>query len=414
MAGMDDFAARVAAARAGTHALVDLDAYAGNVRALRARLGDEVELMAVVKANAYGHGMVPCARAALEAGAGWLAVARIEEGLLLRDCGITGRVLVIGPPNRELIAQAIAADLALATGTFDSLRGISQSAQTLGRPARVHLKLETGLHRYGIAREAAPALARAVVADSNLKLEGLYSHYASADELEDRFIDVQVARFEETVQELRDAGIAIPYAHLANSAAALRGVIPRAAGSTPVVRAGYALYGLSPSDEVPVPGEFRPVLALKSRIARRFTLPAGEGVSYGRTYLAERPTHCATLPVGYGDGLSRQLSSKGWALVQGVRCPILGRVAMDQTVISVEQVPNTAEGDEVLLIGDGRDAAMTVDDVAALCGTIGYEVVTALSARLPRVFLRLGQPVAVSDLLGLVEQDGAVEEPDAG
>jgi len=413
MTEVDQFSARVAAALAGTHALIDLDAYAGNVRAMCQHIGGDVELMAVVKANAYGHGSIPCARMALEAGANWLAVARIEEGLLLRDHGITGRLLVIGPPNRQLLSQAIAADLALAVGTLAALNDISHEARDLGQPARLHVKLETGLHRYGIEREAARDLAEAIVPDPNLRLDGIYSHFASADELDDRFIEVQVERFESTVRELRAAGIAIPFVHLANSAGGLRGVIPRFAGSTSVVRSGYALYGLSPSPEVPVPDGFRSMLTLKSRIARTFTLPAGEGVSYGRTYRADRPTRCATLPIGYGDGLSRQLSNQGWAVVNGVRCPIAGRVAMDQTVIEIEQAPHAAEGDEVTLIGDGTDGAMTVDDVAALCGTIGYEVVTALSARLPRIFLRDGQPVAVSDLRGLVEQAGAVEEPDA-
>jgi alanine racemase len=176
------------------------------------------------------------------------------------------------------------------------------------------------------------------------------------------------------------------------------------------VRTGYALYGLSPSVEVPVPSSFRPVLTLKSRIARIFTLPLGEGVSYGRTYRAERPTRCATLPLGYGDGISRHLSNTGWALVNGVRCPIAGRVAMDLTVIEVEHAPNAAEGDEVTLISDGSDGAMTVDEVAALCGTIGYETVTALSARLPRVYLRGGEPVAASDLRGLVEDHAHDDE----
>lgn len=401
-----DFSARLKSALAGTHALIDLDAYAGNVRAMRGRIGGAVELMAVVKANAYGHGLVPCARAALDAGAGWLAVARIEEGLLLRQHGIAGRILVIGPPNPALLTAAIGADLAIVTGTSASLYDISQSAHALGRPARVHLKLETGLHRYGIEREGALSLARAIAADPLLTLEGVYTHCASADEIADDFVQMQVERFESTLAELRAAGIAVPYAHFANSAAALRGIIPRIPGAQSAARTGYALYGLSPSPEVPVPSGFRPVLTLRSRIARIFTLPAGEGVSYGRTYRAERPTRCATLPIGYGDGISRQLSNKGWALVNGVRCPIAGRVAMDLTVIEIDQAPDAAEGDEVTLIGDGRDGAMTVDEVARLCGTIGYEIVTALSARLPRVFLRDGRPAAVSDLRGLVNMEG--------
>jgi alanine racemase len=177
----NDFAARLDSALAGTHALIDLDAYAGNVRAMRALIGGDVELMAVVKANAYGHGLVPCARAALDGGANWLAVARVEEGLLLREHGIEGRILVIGPPNRGLLSAAIAADLAIATGTATSLHDISQSARTMGRPARVHVKLETGLHRYGIEREQALSLARAIAADPWLTLEGVYTHCASAE-----------------------------------------------------------------------------------------------------------------------------------------------------------------------------------------------------------------------------------------
>jgi alanine racemase len=403
MTGSTDFANRLASALAGTHALIDLDAYAGNVRAMRAVIGDGVELMAVVKANAYGHGLVPCARTALDAGANWLAVARIEEGLLLRQHDIGGRILVIGPPNRALLGAAIRADLAIATGTDASLHDISQSARSAERPVRVHVKLETGLHRYGIERERALSLARAIEDDPMLTLEGVYTHCASADEIADEFVQTQVERFESTLVELRAAGIPVPFAHFANSAAALRGIIPRMSGSQAAVRTGYALYGLSPSSEVPVPSGFRPILTLKSRIARTFTLPAGEGISYGRTYRAERPTRCATLPIGYGDGISRQLSNKGWAVVNGVRCPIAGRVAMDLTVIEISQVPDTSEGDEVALISDGHDGAMTVDEVAELCGTIGYETVTALSARLPRVFLRGGTPVAVSDLRGLVE-----------
>jgi alanine racemase len=398
-----DFSARLESALAGTHALIDLDAYAGNVRAMRALIGADVELMAVVKANAYGHGLVPCARTALDAGADWLAVARIEEGLLLRQHGIEGRILVIGPPNRGLIPAAIAADLAIATGTTGSLHDISQSAHALGKPARVHLKLETGLHRYGVDRERALSLVQAIVADPLVTLEGVYTHCASADEIGDDFVQTQAERFESTLVELRAAGIAVPYAHFANSAAALRGIIPRIPGAQPAVRTGYALYGLSPSSEVPVPDGFRPVLTLKSRIARTFTLATGEGISYGRTYRAERPTRCATLPIGYGDGISRQLSNKGWVLVNGARCPIAGRVAMDLTVIEIEQAPNAVEGDEAILISDGHDGAMTVDEMAALCGTIGYETVTALSARLPRVFRRVGRPIAVSDLRGLLE-----------
>ncbi len=398
-----EFVARLEAARGGTHAIVDLDRYATNVRAMRRHSGDRVELMAVVKANGYGHGILPCARTAIEAGASWLAVARIEEGLLLRDKGITSRILVIGPPNPFLLKDAIGAGISLAAGSPEILADIADAAGKANSQAKVHLKVETGLYRYGIERARLQGMVKNVVDDRRLKFEGIYTHFASADEIDDGFIDVQVGRFEETWRELRLAGIDPPFTHAANSAAALRRVIPHLGDeATSVVRAGYALYGLSPSIEVPVTDEFQPILTLKSRIARVFTLPAGEGVSYGRTFMAERPTRCATLPVGYGDGLFRLLSNKGWALLNGVRCPIRGRVAMDQTVIEVEQAPNAAVGDEVILIGEAA-GAMNVDIIAELCGTIGYEVVTALSERLPRIYVRYGRPVAVSDLLGFVE-----------
>ncbi len=404
---MDAFAERLEAAQAGTHAVVDLDRYATNVQAMRAHIGERVQLMAVVKANAYGHGIIPCARAAIEAGATWLAVARVEEGLHLRAKGIAAPVLVIGPPNPRLLRRGIEQGIALAAGTSEILDQIADAAAAAGRRAAIHLKVETGLHRYGIERGWVAMLAQRVLDDPNLDLEGIYTHFATADELEDGFLDVQVGRFEETWRELRLAGARLPFVHAANSAAALRRVIPHLEEtSTPVVRAGYALFGLSPSGEVPVTQEFRPILTLKSHVARVFTLPEGEGVSYGRTFMAERPVCCATLPVGYGDGLFRMLSNQGWALVRGVRCPIRGRVAMDQTVIEVEGVPNVAIGDEAILIGED-DGSMTVDDIARLCGTIGYEIVTALSERLPRVFIRHGRPVAVSDLRGLVEFEPA-------
>lgn len=400
---MREFVARLAAAQGGTHAVVDLDRYAANVRAMREHIGDDVELMAVVKANAYGHGILPCARTAVEAGARWLAVARVEEGLLLRASGIAAPVLVIGPPNPFGVNEAIEAGISLAAGTPDIVTAIAGAARAANHLAKIHLKVETGLHRYGVERARVHALARQVVDDPWLELEGLYTHLASADEVDDGFLDVQLGRFEETWRELRLAGVHLPFIHVANSAAALRKVIPRGSGEAqPIVRAGYALYGLSPSAEVPVTAAFQPVLTLKSRVARVFTLPPGEGVSYGRTFMAERPIRCATLPAGYGDGLFRALSNQGWALVNGVRCPIRGRVAMDQTVIDVEAAPDVSVGDEAILIGEA-EGAMTVDIIAELCDTIGYEIVTALAERLPRVYLRHGRPAAVSDLLGLIE-----------
>jgi alanine racemase len=398
------FESRVEAAQAGTHALIDLDALAGNAAALRRRLPADAELMAVVKANAYGHGDVPCARVALAAGATRLAVARIEEGLLLRRAGIAAPILVISPPNPRLARAAVEADLSLAVGTFDALDAVTRAVDGAGLPARVHVKVETGLYRYGVEAARAVDFARIVAADARVRFEGIYTHFATADEADDRFLRQQIERFEAVWRDLERASLTPPYVHFSNSAATIRGAFPSGGeGTTIVARAGYALYGLPPSAEVPVSDEFRPVLTLKSRLARVFTLPEGEAISYGRSFVAARPIRCATLPIGYGDGLPRHLSNRGWASVRGARCPIRGRVAMDQTVIEVEGAPDAAEGDEATIYGDGRDESMTVTQAGDLCGTIGYEIVTTLSARLPRIFLQGDRPVAVSDLLGLEE-----------
>lgn len=406
-------AERLAGALAGTQALVDLDALAGNVAAVLARLPAGAELMAVVKANAYGHGLVPCARAALAAGATRLGVARVEEGLRLRAAGIDAPILVLGPANPALAGQAARAGLALAVGSLEGLAGLLAALPdgALESPLRLHLKLDTGMRRFGVDPAGAPALARAIGSDRRLVLEGLFTHFATADEADDGFLRTQAERFAATQRTLAALGIRPPLLHMANSAALLRGVVdpddvaaPGIEGATLVARAGLILYGLSPSAEIPAPDELRPVLSLRTRLARVFDLAAGEGISYGLTYRAPRPTRCATLPIGYGDGLPRGLSNRGWALVRGAVCPIRGRVCMDQTVIEVADAPDAAEGDEAILLGDGRDPqarAMTAEVAAGLLGTINYEVVTAIAARVPRLYLRAGRPVALEDLFGL-------------
>jgi alanine racemase len=402
------FDERVAAALAWTHALIDLDALAGNVAALLAHLPAGTGLMAVAKANAYGHGLVPCTRAALDAGATHVAVARVEEGLLLRESGITVPILVLGPSNPLLIRHAVSNQIALAVGSLEGVRAVVASlADGLG-PARLHLKIDSGMHRYGVQPDAALDLARAITRDSRLVLQGLFTHFATADAADDRFLREQVRRFSIVRQKLADAGINPPLVHLANSPATLRQVPHwpelRLAGEISLVRTGVAMYGLSPSDEVPVSNAFRPVMTLKTRLARVFSIAPGEGVSYGLTYIAPEHARCATLPLGYGDGLARQLSNRGWAVVHGTRCPIRGRVSMDQTVVEIGAL-DAAEGDEAIVIGDGQDAAMTASQAAALYGTINYEVVTAIPERVPRVYLRGGRPVAVLDLIGLAEPE---------
>lgn len=399
---------RVAAALGWTHALIDLDALAANIAALLACLPPAAGLMAVAKANAYGHGLVPCARAALDAGATYLAVARIEEGLLLRESGITAPILVLGPPNPFLVRHAVSNGIALAVGSSDSVQAVTAHLGDGLGPARLHLKIDSGMHRYGVQPDNAPDLARAIAQDSRLALEGLFTHFATADAADDRFLREQVRRFTTVRRALASAGINPPLVHLANSPATLRRVPHwpdlRLPGDLSLVRTGVAMYGLSPSADVPVSQAFQPVMTLKTRLARVFTIAPGEGVSYGLTYVASDRVRCATLPLGYGDGLARPLSNRGWAVIRGTSCPIRGRVSMDQTVVEIGAL-EAAEGDEAIVISDGRDGAMTASQAAALYGTINYEVVTAIPERVPRIYLRGGRPVAVLDLIGLAGPD---------
>ncbi|HLI50678.1 MAG TPA: alanine racemase [Thermomicrobiaceae bacterium] len=410
------FDRRLSAAQAATHAVIDLDALAGNAIALRRLLPKGAGLMAVVKANAYGHGLVPAARAFLAAGASWLGVARIEEGLALRDAGITAPILVLGPPNPLLAEAAARSGLSLAVGSVDGLRRlVEQLPPDLPSQLPVHLKVDTGMHRFGVQPDDAAKALRSIVSDAYVRkyvqLEGIFTHFATADEPGSNFAEVQAERFSATLRQLAEADL-LPdnvYVHMANSAGSLRGLVdPGISGAHVLARAGIALYGLEPSPAMPLPEGCRPALRLYSRVAHELAVPAGEGISYGLTYRPERNIRCVVLPAGYGDGVSRLLSNQGWALIDGRRCPIRGRVCMDQLVVETGEGGSVtpSSGTLATLIGDGSDEAMTAGNVARLCGTINYEVVTAISARVPRVYLRDGRPVAVADLLGTVEDDG--------
>jgi alanine racemase len=391
--------------------LVDLDRLAGNARALLRMLPPEVELLAILKANAYGHGLVPTARAALAGGARWLGVARIEEGLVLRQAGITAPVIVLGPPNHDRLGEAVAADLTLAVGSLADIAAVRQAARALGRRARVHLEVDTGMHRFGAAPDEAVALARALRSDPVFDFEGVYTHFATADAPDCRTLRLQQARFRAVRERLLAEGLHPPVVHQANSAATLRGAIgdPDFPGRR-LVRVGIVFYGLAPDPSLPLPPGVRPALELRARLARCFTVASGEGISYGHTYVTERPTRCGLVPVGYADGLPRALSNRGWFVVHGVRCPIRGRVCMDQTIVSLEDVPRVQLGDPVLVLGDPASGAMSAWDAAELSGTIAYEILTSLAARIPRIYVRDGEPVALADPFGLVERDdGALQ-----
>ncbi|MGD9483687.1 alanine racemase [Streptomyces sp. TRM70308] len=365
---------------------IDLAALRANVRALRERAAGGAGLMAVVKADAYGHGLLPCARAAREAGAAWLGTATPEEALALRADGDTGPVLAWlwtpgGPWER-----AIAAGIDVSAGAPWALAEITAAARATGRTARVHLKADTGLGRNGCQPADWAALvsaARAAEAEGTVRVTGLWSHFACADEPGHPSIARQLRAFHEALAVAERAGLRPEVRHMANSPATL--TLPES--HFDLVRPGVSCYGLSPAPELGAPHDFglRPVMTLSADLANVKRVPGGHGVSYGHTYTTPGATTLALVPAGYADGVPRHASGTGPVLVAGKWRTVAGRVAMDQFVVDLGG--DTAEaGDEAVLFGPGDRGEPTAEDWARAVGTIGYEVVTRISARVPRVY----------------------------
>jgi alanine racemase len=357
-----------------TWAEVDLGALTRNLRRLRARMPAGVKIMFVVKANAYGHDAVLCAHAAASArAADWLGVSSVEEGVALRDAGVRLPILILGSlyPFESALAAA-AHDLTPVVASLESARRLSEAAARLRRAINIHVKVDTGMGRIGVRPEAAVPLVRTLKGLPGVRVQGLYTHFACADS-DAAFTARQLNAFRRVVAALTREGLRPPLVHAANSAGALR----YPAARFDLVRPGLAAYGLYEG--------FEPVLTLKSKIVFLKTIPRGSTVSYGASWRAKRPTRVATLPVGYGDGYARALSNRADVLVGGRRCPVVGRVTMDQVMVDVTGARDARVGDDAVLIGRQGRAEIPMSELARLCGTISYETATALSSRVPRV-----------------------------
>ncbi|MCL3995265.1 alanine racemase [Streptomyces lavenduligriseus] len=364
---------------------IDLGALRANVRALRAR-AKSAAVMAVVKSDAYGHGAVPCARAALAAGATWLGTATAEEALALRAAGLPGRLLcwlwVPGGPWRE----AVEADIDVSLSGLWALREVTAAARAAGRPARVQLKADTGLGRNGCRPGAdwAELVGEALRAEAEglVRITGLWSHFACADEPGHPSIAAQLTRFREMVAYAEERGVRPEVRHIANSPATL--TLPET--HFDLVRTGIAMYGISPSPELGTPADFglRPVMTLSASLALVKQAPGGHGVSYGHHYVTPGETTLGLVPVGYADGIPRHASGTGPVLVGGKWRTVAGRVAMDQFVVDLggDEPP---VGTEAVLFGPGDRGEPTAEDWAQACGTIAYEIVTRIGTRVPRV-----------------------------
>jgi alanine racemase len=362
-----------------TVAVVDLDAVRHNVRTLRP---PRASFMAVVKANGYGHGAEPVARAALEAGATWLGVALVEEGVRLRDAGLTAPILVLTefPPGSE--KEAIAAGLRPTLYTPEGVARAAEAAAAVGAPVGAHVKIDTGMHRVGVSPRDALELARAV-SESGLELEGLWTHFATSEDLEDPFTDVQFTRFLEVVDRVKAAGMRPRYLHAANSAAALA----RPATHLDLIRVGLATYGVSPAPGLDGATNLRPAMSWRSSVMLAKRVAAGERVSYGLRYQLGRESTIVTIPVGYADGYSRLLGGKAQVLIRGRRYPVAGTITMDQLMVDCGDDP-VEPGDEVALLGRQGEQEITAEEVAGWMGTVAYEVVCMVSERVPREYMQ--------------------------
>jgi len=372
---------------------IDTAALAGNLAVLRRMAGEGIAILPVVKADAYGHGMVPVARTLAAAGADGLCVATLDEAIVLDDSGVDAPLLVLYPVPPSGVEEAARRGIGLAGGTASALDALLRAATAAGVAdgLSIELEIETGLGRGGVLPEAAVEAARGILA-SGARLGGVWSHLQEAEVAD--LTAAQIARFDDALARLAAAGIAVPRRHLAASAGILLGTVPR----YDAVRPGLATYGLVPDelaaagigldDLLPAARDLRPILSLRARPVRVTDLPLGHGVSYGPTWRAPRPSRIATLPLGYGDGWPRSLSNRAEVLVRGVRVPVVGNVAMDATMIDVSAVPGPPVDidDEVVLIGRQGDAEITAADVARWRTTNSWEVVTAMSARLTRVY----------------------------
>lgn len=368
-----------------TRILVDLDRLAFNLRSIRAHAG--VPVMAIVKANAYGHGLVPVALHLQAQGVEQLGVAFVEEGIVLRQAGVTVPILVLGGIFGRQVAQFIAHDLEITVSSLDKLRQVEAAAQALGRRAVIHLKIDTGMERIGVHSYSARPFIEAAVSSPWCVLKGIYSHLACADDPGSSMTTQQLERFLGACEHIQRIGAPMPLRHLANSG----GVLHFPATSLDMVRPGILLYGVLP-DPASLPAvEVRPVMSLVSQVVYFKVVKAGNPVSYGATWAPERDTRVVTIPIGYGDGYPRMLSSRGEALIRGRRYPIVGRICMDQFMVDIGQDSAWNE-DEVVLIGSQGEQSITAEAVARAAGMIPYEVLVGLNERIPREYHSAGLP----------------------
>lgn len=364
-----------------TWAEIDLEAVRFNLSSLKGMLDEKVKIMAVVKANAYGHGLSRVSQVLVDSGIDYLGVATVDEAITLRNSGVMAPVLVLGSVLEEEARAAVENDITLTLcdqGLLDTLLKIAASS---GKQPKVHLKVDTGMGRIGVWHEEAFPFIKEVHSKKEILLEGIYTHFSSAgrDKVMTR---MQISSFEKILEDAEGAGIDIKYKHAANSIA----VIDWKKSHMNLVRPGILFYGVYPKKSFSREIELKPVMNLKTRIVHLKETPAGRSISYGRTFITQVPTKIATIPIGYADGYGRILSNKAEALVKGQFVRVVGMVTMDQTLIDVGDIEDVKVGDEVVLIGRQGMSEIKIERIAKLAGTIPYEILSAITERVPRIY----------------------------
>ena len=364
-----------------TWAEVDLAAIAHNVREVKRWLGPDIHLLPIVKANAYGHGAVEVARAVLKAGADALGVARVEEGVQLRMARVHAPILIMGHTPIWEAEEVVAHALTPTVNSLELAQELSRIAERRMVSLPVQIKVDTGLIRYGSLPDEAIELAQALHDVANLNLEGVYTHFACGEDEDPNYTREQLQRFQAVVHTLRSRGIEFRFQHAGHVTN-----VGMPDLQLNMVRIGLAVYGLSPAPNMAAEMELRPAMSLKSRLVRIASIPAGQSVGYARTFEAGRDSRIGTVPIGYGDGLDWRLQNKGCALIRGQRVPMVGRVSMDNITIDLTDVEAELD-DEVLLLGCQGGEGITAEEIAALSGTISYDVPCSITARVPRVYV---------------------------
>ena len=384
-----------------TWAEVDIDAIRHNFKEIKKTVGEDTQIMCVIKADGYGHGAVFLGQYYEKIGADRFAVSNIEEALQLRENGITKPILILGFTPAEMAGELADNNITQAVLSLDYAKELSENAQKSGKTVSVHIKLDTGMSRIGFMYqdkqrdEKSLDLIRQVCALPDLSVDGIFTHFAVSDEADEGREKTlqQFDCFSDAVEKLKACGIEFKTVHCSNSGA----IIDYSQARFDCVRAGIILYGLSPSGKLAGKLDLHQAMRIKSVIAQIKTVEPGTAVSYGGTYVTDKMTKIATVPIGYADGYTRSLSGRAFMTVGGKKAPVIGRVCMDQVMIDITGIDGVKTGDEVTVIGDGSDNTISFDDIAQLTGTINYELVCLVGKRVPRVYIRHGRNVGIMD-----------------